>query len=123
MQKLGSSALSGSSALNELIGGTQMRSGIGRWQRSELPSSGSGTFVYGSGTQELPSKDMAAAKHISHSLSYIVFFFWVFLGFLYLSLFTQWLAINWRDKVFVEYIDYVIQVAATNSVPLKKFAP
>lgn len=65
-------------------------------------------------------KDLIAAAHIKTSLRYVVFFFWLFLGFLYLSLFSQWLTINWRDKMFVEYMNHVIQVAANEQRPAKE---
>jgi len=66
------------------------------------------------------SKDLVAAEHTSHTQRYVVVFLWMFLGFLYFSLFSQWLTINWRDKLFVEYIDHVIQVAANEQRPAKE---
>ena len=58
------------------------------------------------------STDLVAAEHISHSQRYGVLLLWMVLGFLYFSLCSQWVAINWRDKQLVEYIDRVIRVAA-----------
>jgi hypothetical protein len=66
------------------------------------------------------SKDLVATEHIRHSLRHVVMFLWIFLGFLYFSLFSQWLSINWRDKLLVEYIDHVIQVAASEQRPAKE---
>jgi hypothetical protein len=50
------------------------------------------------------SKDLVATEHIGHSLRYVVMFLWIFLGFLYFSLFSQWFTINWRNRVLVEYL-------------------
>lgn len=36
----------------------------------------------------------------------------MFLGFVYVSLISQWISVNSRDKRFTEYIDHVLQVAA-----------
>ena len=43
----------------------------------------------------------------------IAMFAWVFLGFLYVSLISQWLTVSRRDKLFTEYINRVIQAAAS----------
>jgi hypothetical protein len=39
-------------------------------------------------------------------------FLWVFLGFLYVSVLSQWITANNRDKLFIAYIDHVLQSAA-----------
>jgi hypothetical protein len=44
----------------------------------------------------------------------------MFLGFLYVSLVSQWFAANTRDKRLTEYIDQVIQVAASEQRPAKE---
>jgi hypothetical protein len=60
----------------------------------------------------MESNDIVAAEHVSHR-HYVAALLWVFLGFLYVSLLSQWVAVNNRDKVFTEYIDHVLQSAAT----------
>jgi hypothetical protein len=50
---------------------------------------------------------------MSYGRNYRSMFLWVFFGFVYASLTSQWISANSRDKSFTEYIDYVLQVAAT----------
>jgi hypothetical protein len=45
---------------------------------------------------------------------------WSFLGFLYICLISQWLTISSRDKLFRQYIDDSIQVAAKEHHPAKE---
>jgi hypothetical protein len=66
------------------------------------------------------SPDLVATDHVSHRKQYVALFFWLFLGFLYVSLIVQWISINSRDKQFTEYIDQVIQVAANQQRPAKE---
>ena len=47
-------------------------------------------------------------------------FLWMFLGFLYVFLISQWLTVSNRDRLFTEYIDHVIQVAANEQRPAKE---
>ena len=47
-------------------------------------------------------------------------FLWIFLGFLYVFLIGEWLTVSNRDKLFTEYIDHVIQVAANEQRPAKE---
>jgi hypothetical protein len=47
-------------------------------------------------------------------------FLWLLLAFLFVSLVGQWITINSRAKVFAEYIDQVIQVAANQQRPAKE---
>jgi len=42
------------------------------------------------------------------------------LGFLYVFMISQWLTVNNRDKLFTEYVDHVIQVAANEQRPAKE---
>jgi hypothetical protein len=42
---------------------------------------------------------------------------WTFLSFMYICLISQWLVISMRDKLFADYIDNSIQVAATEDHP------
>jgi hypothetical protein len=45
---------------------------------------------------------------------------WTFLGFLYVCLISQWLTINRRDKLFTDYLDHSIQIAATERPSIKE---
>jgi hypothetical protein len=45
---------------------------------------------------------------------------WSFLGFLYICLLSQWLTISSRDKLFTQYIDDSIQLAAKEHHPIKE---
>lgn len=44
---------------------------------------------------------------------------WAFLGFVYICLISQWLAFSIRDKLFTDYLDHSIQIAATDRHPVK----
>src|ERR1041385_3202442 len=63
----------------------------------------------------MQSKDIVATELTSHGTQrphYVAVLLWMFLGFLFVSLFSQWFTTNSRDAAFTEYIDHVIQVAA-----------
>jgi hypothetical protein len=63
----------------------------------------------------MQSKDIVAAELTSHGTQrphYVALLLWMFLGFLFVSLFSQWFTTNSRDAAFTEYIDHVIRVAA-----------
>ena len=66
------------------------------------------------------SKDIVAGERASHAQRYVAMFLWMFLGFLYVFLISQWLSVSNRDKLFSEYIDHVIQVAANEQRPAKE---
>ena len=59
----------------------------------------------------MDSKDGAVAEHAAPR-QYLAVFLWVFLGFLYVSVLSQWITANNRDKLFIAYIDHVLQSAA-----------
>jgi hypothetical protein len=56
------------------------------------------------------STDLVVGEHIRQKQNYVAMFLWVFLSFFYVSLISQWLTINIRDKLLSEYINRVIQV-------------
>ena len=66
------------------------------------------------------SKDLVAGERTSHAQRYVAMSLWMFLGFLYVFLISQWLTVSNRDKLFTEYIDHVIQVAANEQRPAKE---
>ena len=66
------------------------------------------------------SKDLVAGERTSHAQRYVAMFLWIFLGFLYVFLIGEWLTVSNRDKLFTEYIDHVIQVAANEQRPAKE---
>src|SRR2546428_14196144 len=66
------------------------------------------------------SKDIVAGERASHAQRYVAMFLWIFLGFLYVFLIGEWLTVSNRDKLFTEYIDHVIQVAANEQRPAKE---
>jgi len=66
------------------------------------------------------SKDIVAGERASHAQRYVAMFLWMFLGFLYVFLIGEWLTVSNRDKLFTEYIDHVIQVAANEQRPAKE---
>src|SRR5206468_12200272 len=66
------------------------------------------------------SKDIVAGERASHAQRYVAMFLWMSLCFLYVFLLSQWLTVNNRDKLFTEYIDHVIQVAANEQRPAKE---
>ncbi len=66
------------------------------------------------------SKDIVAGERASHAQRYVAMSLWMFLGFLYVFLISQWLTVSNRDKLFTEYIDHVIQVAANEQRPAKE---
>ena len=66
------------------------------------------------------SKDIVAGERASHAQRYVAMFLWISLGFLYVFMISQWLTVNNRDKLFTEYIDHVIQVAANEQRPAKE---
>ena len=45
---------------------------------------------------------------------------WIFLSFIYVCLVSQWLTISRRDKLFTEYVDHAIEVAASEHYPVKE---
>jgi hypothetical protein len=67
----------------------------------------------------MESNDVIVAEPISHR-HYFAVFLWVFLGFLYVSLLSQWITVNNRDKMFTDYIDHVLQSAATEQTSAKE---
>ena len=66
------------------------------------------------------SKDIVAGEHASHAQTYVAMFLWMSFGFLYVFWIGQWLIVRNRDKLFTEYIDHVIQVAANEQRPAKE---
>jgi hypothetical protein len=56
--------------------------------------------------------DEIAREHVSHRRGYIAMVLWSLLGFLHVSLITQWLTLTERDRAFTKYIGYVMQIAA-----------
>src|SRR5437899_13032157 len=66
------------------------------------------------------SKDIVAGERASHAQRYVAMLLWMFLGFLYVFLIGEWLTVSNRDKLFTEYIDHVIQVAANEQRPAKE---
>ena len=66
------------------------------------------------------SKDIVAGERASHAQRYVAMFLWMSLCFLYVFMISQWLTVNNRDKLFTEYIDHVIQVAANEQLPAKE---
>ena len=66
------------------------------------------------------SKDIVAGERASHAQRYVAMLLWMFLGFLYVFLISQWLTVSNRDRLFTEYIDHVIQVAANEQRPAKE---
>ncbi len=66
------------------------------------------------------SKDIVAGERASHAQRYVAMFLWMSLGFLYVFMISQWLTVSNRDKLFTEYIDHVIQVAANEQRPAKE---
>jgi len=66
------------------------------------------------------SKDIVAGERASHAQRYVAMFLWMSLCFLYVFMISQWLTVNNRDKLFTEYIDHVIQVAANEQRPAKE---
>jgi len=66
------------------------------------------------------SKDIVAGERASHAQLYVAMFLWMFLGFLYVFLIGECLTVSNRDKLFTEYIDHVIQVAANEQRPAKE---
>ena len=61
-----------------------------------------------------------AREHVSHKRHYVAMFLWIFLGFLYVSIASQWFTVSSRDKVFTEYTYQVIQAAANEQRPAKE---
>ena len=57
---------------------------------------------------------------MSHRQRYVALFLWTFIALLYVSLIAQWLTVSRRDKLFREYIDHVVQVAANEQLPAKE---
>ena len=66
------------------------------------------------------SKDIVAGERASHAQRYVAMFLWMSLCFLYVFMISQWLTVNNRDKLFTEYIDHVIQVAANEQRPARE---
>jgi len=66
------------------------------------------------------SKDIVAGEHASHAQTYVAMFLWMSFGVLYVFWIGQWLIVRSRDKLFTEYIDHVIQVAANEQRPAKE---
>ena len=66
------------------------------------------------------SKDIVAGEHTGHAHHYVAMFLWMSFGFLYVFWIGQWLIVRNRDKLFTEYIDHVIQVAANEQRPAKE---
>ena len=65
-------------------------------------------------------RSVIAGEHAGHSERYIATFLWMFLGFLYVSIASQWFTVSSRDKVFTEYTYQVIQAAANEQRPAKE---
>ena len=66
------------------------------------------------------SENVIAAEHIQHRRNYFAVFLWVFLGFLYFAVVSQWITINNRDKQLTEYIDQVLHNAASEQRSAKE---
>ena len=58
------------------------------------------------------NENVIAAGHIQYRRNYFALFLWIFLGFLYFAVVSQWITINNRDKQLTEYIDQVLKNAA-----------
>ena len=65
-------------------------------------------------------KDVISSKYLRGSQHYVAMFAWLFLGFMYVSLISQWLTVTRRDQMFTSYTDRVIQVAANEQRPAKE---
>ncbi len=50
----------------------------------------------------------------------IAILMWTFLGFLYVCLISQWLTISSRDRLFTDYLDHSIQIAAIERHPVRE---
>jgi len=50
----------------------------------------------------------------------IAMFLWIFLAFLHVSLISQWFTLSRRDRMFTDYIDHVMQVAANEQRPARE---
>ena len=64
-------------------------------------------------------KDVMGWKRVKASQHYVAMFAWLFLGFMYVSLISQWFTVSRRDQMFAAYADSVIQVAANEQSPAK----
>ena len=65
-------------------------------------------------------KDVIGWKYLRGRQRYLAAFAWLFLGFMYVSLISQWLTVNRRDQLFAAYTDRVIQVAANEQRPAQE---
>ena len=45
-------------------------------------------------------KDVISSKYLRGSQHYVAMFAWLFLGFMYVSLISQWLTVTRRDQMF-----------------------
>ena len=62
---------------------------------------------------EIPSTwsiscQLIAVEHIRKKRNYLAMSLWIFLGFLYVSVVSQWITINNRDRSLTDYIDHVL---------------
>jgi hypothetical protein len=64
--------------------------------------------------------NLIIARLKTHTKRSIAMSAWIFLGFLYVCLVSQWFTISRRDKLFTEYIDHAIEVAATEHYPARE---
>ena len=53
-------------------------------------------------------KDVISSKYLRGSQHYVAMFAWLFLGFMYVSLISQWLTVSRRDQMFTSYTDRVM---------------
>ena len=62
-------------------------------------------------------KDVISSKYLRGSQHYVAMFAWLFLGFMYVSLISQWMTVSRRDEMFTAYIDQVMHKAASEQLP------
>src|ERR1051326_4066256 len=60
----------------------------------------------------MSSKDTVDTEIERQRQHYFAMLLWMFLGFLFVSIFSQWFTTNSRDASLTQYIDHVIQDAA-----------
>src|SRR5437763_651356 len=64
-------------------------------------------------------KNVMNWKQAKANKLYVAMFTWLFLGFMYVSFISQWMAASIRDQPFTAYTDSVMQVAANEQRPAK----
>ena len=66
------------------------------------------------------SNDVIAWHRQDQTQRYILIFLGTVLSFFYVSLISQWATVSARDKLFTDYVNHVIQVAAKEHRPAKE---